>query len=132
MKFLLDTNVCIDAMRGDFGVREKLMSLSPDDCSVSAITLFELETGARKSRNHERELGKIRTLTNVLNLVSFDAAAAAEAANIRAVLESNGSPIGGFDTLLAGHAKALDFTFVTDNTKEFSRVPGLRIENWRT
>ena len=131
MKYLLDTNVCIDAMRGRVEVVGKLASLSPDDCAISTVSVFELEAGARKSRKPEQELRKVRRLVEALVVCSWDRDAAKEAARIRVSLESTGSKIGAYDTLLAGHAKALDMILVSDNVGEFSRVKGMGLENWR-
>lgn len=131
MKYLLDTNVCIDAMRGRDEVVQNLTSMSPDDCAISTVSLFELEAGALKSNKPENELRKLSLLSDTLILFPWDKNAAKEAARIRFDLESTGRTIGAYDTLLAGHAIALGIILVTDNLKEFSRVEGLVIENWR-
>ncbi|NOX99488.1 MAG: type II toxin-antitoxin system VapC family toxin [Verrucomicrobia bacterium] len=131
MKYLLDTNVCIDAMRGREEVVARLMSMSPDDCAISTVSMFELEAGARRSRDPESELGKVSFLCGTLNVLSWNEEAAKAAAEIRVDLETAGRKIGAYDTLLAGHALALGLVLVTDNVKEFSRVEGLVVENWR-
>jgi tRNA(fMet)-specific endonuclease VapC len=131
MRYLLDTNVCVDAMRGRREVVKKLLSLSPDDCGISTISVFELEAGARKSNHPEQELRKVRAMADTLVVYSWNYEAAQEAARIRAELETSGMKIGAYDTLISGHATALGLTLVTDNTGEFSRVARLNLENWR-
>lgn len=131
MKYFLDTNVCIDVMRGRDEVVGRLESMSPDDCAISTVSLFELEAGARKSNQPENELRKVSLLSDTLILFPWDKAAARASAKIRFDLESTGWVIGAYDTLLAGHAMALGLVLVTDNIKEFSRVDGLIMENWR-
>jgi len=131
MRYLLDTNVCIDVMRGRGDVVHALASLSPDDCAISTVSLFELEAGARKSLHPETELGKVGLFCAVIAALPWTEKAAKESARIRAGLESSGNKIGAYDTLIAGHALALGYTLATDNVNEFSRVAGLEVENWR-
>ena len=132
MKYLLDTNVCIEAMRGNPAVVQRLEAMSPDDCLLSSISLFELETGAYCSRRPKVELNKVRILSDTLLLKDFDRDASMKAAKVRADLEQLGKRIGAYDTLLAGHALALGVSLVTKNTREFNRVTGLELENWET
>jgi len=131
MRYLLDTDTCIDAMRGRVDVITRMKALSPADCGLSAISFFELEAGARKSRLPERELEKVRALRDTLVLVSWDRAAAAEAARIRVGLERAGRKIGAYDVLLAGQAMALETTLVSSNVSEVERMNGLVVETWR-
>ena len=131
MIYLLDTNVCVDVLRGRTDVTERLRQLSPDDCAVSSISVFELFSGARKSMDPSGEAAKVQRLAHTLVLRSFDVEAADRAASVRWELEQRGEKIGAYDTLLAGHALALGLIYVTDNTKEFARVPELTVENWR-
>lgn len=132
MRYLLDTNVCIDVMRGREEVIARLRSMSPDDCAVSTVSMFELEAGARKSRDPQVELQKVSLLCDTLNVLPWNESAAKAAARIRVDLEADGRKIGAYDTLLAGHALALGLVWVTDNVKEFTRVEGLLLENWRS
>ena len=131
MRYLLDTNTCIGAMRNDPMIVGRMSALSPGDCAISAITGYELYTGVEKCSDPARERAKVEVLLGTVNTLPFDAAAAREAARIRATLESQGLSIGPYDVLLAGHAIAADLVIVTDNTGEFRRAPGLTIENWR-
>jgi tRNA(fMet)-specific endonuclease VapC len=132
MKFLLDTNVCIDALRGRSEVVHHMATASPDECAISAISLFELECGARKSKSPKAELSKVYRLIDPMLVLAWDQDAAVSAAKIRADLERIGMKIGAYDTLLAGHAVSLGLTFVTSNLCEFERIENLSLENWRT
>jgi len=132
MRFLLDTNICIDLLRGRKDVVNRFSALSPDDCAISSITSFELMSGALKSRNPEAELRKVRLAVDTLLEMPFDHEAAQRSAEVRAKLESEGQKIGAYDTLLAGQALALGLAMATNHVGEFSRVPGLPVENWRS
>lgn len=131
MRYLLDTNTCIAAMRKHPRVIQRTAAVPRGDCGISTITSYELFTGIEKCVNPVKERAKVYLLTNTLFEMDFDSSAAEEAARIRAILESQGQPIGPYDTLLAGHALALSLILVTANVKEFSRVPGLIVENWQ-
>ena len=130
MNYLLDTNVCIEAIRGNATVIRNLKAHSPDDCFLSTISLFELESGALYSRRPKIELERIQILVDTLLLKTFDRTACSEAAAVRSHLERTGKRIGAYDTLLAGHALALGVPLVTNNIREFARVPNLVLENW--
>jgi tRNA(fMet)-specific endonuclease VapC len=131
MRFLLDTNTCIAAMRNHAGVLARLHALAPGDCAVSTITSYELFTGVAKCANPTQERAKVELLLNTISEVAFEANAAREAASIRADLESRGTTIGPYDLLLAGQALAAGLTLVTHNTPEFSRVARLALEDWQ-
>ena len=94
------------------------------------ITLFELESGAEKSSQKKQAQNALARFLTPLGILEMDRAAASEAARIRARLERKGTPIGPYDVLIAGLAKSRALTLVTNNTREFSRVRGLPIENW--
>ena len=123
MEYLLDTDTCIDLLRGLRSVVSKLEKLSPEDC--------ELFAGAAKARQPSNEIDKIERLVSVLEEISFDREAARQAGALRYRLDKAGTPLGPYDLLIAAHGLALDLTLVTANTVEFGRVAGLRIENWR-
>lgn len=131
MEYLLDTDTCVDLLRGLRSVIGKLEQLAPEDCAISTITTFELFAGAAKARQPRAEMDKIKRLVEVVEEVSFDAAAARQAGSLRHRLDKAGTPVGPYDLLIAAHALALDLTLVTANIGEFSRVPGLHIESWR-
>src|SRR5688572_28953983 len=119
MRYLLDTNACIQAMRGIRNVVDRLQACSPSDCAVSTITSFELFTGVRKCRNPDLERAKVQMLLGSVSHLEFDSNAAQEAATIRFDLESKGQRIGPYDLLLAGQAVAGKLTLVTNNVREF-------------
>lgn len=98
---------------------------------ISTITAYELFTGVAKCADPPRERAKVEGLLNTVCQLPFDAAAAGEAAWIRAALEATGQTIGPYDLLLAGHALSLRLVLVTNNTAEFARVVGLALENWQ-
>ncbi len=97
---------------------------------ISAVTLGELIYGAEKSEQPLRNLADVEGLAARLTVMSFDDKAAIQFGQLRAELAKNGKPIGPYDLMIAGHARALGLKLVTNNTREFKRVPGLRIENW--
>ena len=131
MLYLLDSCLCIDLLRNEPAVIRRASGVPPDECVVSAVTVFELLSGVRLCRNPEREEKKVAALLAMVHQAPFDVAAAGKAALVRGQLERTGTPLGPFDTLLAGHALALGATLVTANVTEFQRVTGLRWENWR-
>jgi len=101
------------------------------EIALSALTVAELEFGARNSSGYEREMEVVRRFLTPFSLLDFDAqVCAARYGEIRHSLESAGRGIGGIDTLIAAHAFAIGATLVTNNQAEFGRVPGLKIENW--
>jgi tRNA(fMet)-specific endonuclease VapC len=132
VKYLLDTNTCIAAMRHHPQVVQRLSVTPPGDCAISTITAYELFTGVEKCSDPGRERPKVERLLNITCQVPFDNSAALEAARVRAALEAVGQPIGSYDFLLAGHAKSLGLVLVTHNTAEFNRVAGLTVEDWHT
>ena len=130
MKFLLDTNVCIRAMRGDPQVNARLAQVVPDDCGVSMVSVFELFAGVERCRDPQREAAKVMEFLRPLHLLPFDWDSALKTGAIRWELEKIGRKIGPYDLQLAGQALALDVTLVSHNLKEFRRVGGLRVEDW--
>ena len=129
--YLLDTNTCIAVMRNHPVAAQRMRAVAPGDCAISTVAAYELYTGVEKCANPARERTKVELLLTMVWELPFDADAAREAAKVRALLESQGQPIGPYDVLLAGQALAQSLILVTDNTREFSRVPGLTLENWK-
>ena len=131
MKYLLDTNVCIRYINGRSPrLREIFDSKEISDLAVSAITKAEMYYGSRKSQTPERSRAKQDDfLQNIVSL-PFDDYAAEEYGKIRAGLVKQGTPISPQDMLIAATAVAKRLTVVTHNTRHFSRIPGLRIEDW--
>lgn len=132
MTWLLDTNACVDLLKGHPQVSARAEAVSPADCAVSSVTVFELAAGVRRCAQPERERKKIARLLSVVAVLPFDLKAAEEAARIRHDLEAGGQKIGPYDLLIAGQALSANRTLISNNTREFSRIPGLRLEDWRT
>jgi len=127
---MLDTNIVSNALRYPLGSAAQRMTLpgQPPVC-VSSIVAAELHFGARKVRS-ERLSEQVSGILRTIDVLPFEASAAAAYAELRTQLEGLGTPIGPLDMLIAAHALALDLPLVTDNVREFSRVPNLRVENW--
>ena len=131
MTYMLDTNICIYAIKNrPEQVLERIRENREAGLCISSITLSELEYGAAKSSNPDRNRAAILRLLLVLDVLPFHDRCALEYGRIRAGLEKAGTPIGPLDTLIAAHAKAAGLVLVTNNVKEFARVPGLTVENW--
>jgi tRNA(fMet)-specific endonuclease VapC len=131
MRYRLDANTCIAAMRNHPVVFQHLAGVVSLDCAISAITRYELSVGVEKSIDPVKERAKVDLLVRVFRRLRFGVEAAEHAARVRAYLEDQGTPIGPYDTLLAGHALSRSLIVVTANVKEFSRAPGLNVENWQ-
>ena len=111
---------------------QRMAVVPPGECAISTITAYELYTGVEKCTKPAQERAKVDLLLRTVHEIAFESTAAKEAARIRALLESQGQPIGPYDLLLAGQALAGSLILVTANTGEFSRVPGLTSEDWQT
>ncbi len=131
MNYLLDTNVCIAAMRGKDEVVRKLAACRPEDCAVSMVSVYELFAGVARCKDPVGEGRKVSQFLQPFHLLPFDWDSALKTAEIRYQLEQAGNIIGPYDLQLSGQALALDVTLVTHNTREFQRVNGLRIEDWQ-
>ena len=133
MNYLIDTCIISDFFKKHPVVIEKFKQLSPQQIHISSITVMEIEYGL--NLNAEREK-KIRPLWEQLrkhtSIISFSYACAVSAASIRSQLKNQGLLIGPFDILIAGSAMANNMIMITANLKEFKRVSGIKIENWRT
>jgi tRNA(fMet)-specific endonuclease VapC len=130
MKFLLDTDTCIYALKHNPAVLNRLLTHSREDIAVSVITEAELRTGAAKSTSVAKTLRLIENFLRPLALVEFNSNDAASYAQVRSRLERAGTPIGPLDTLIAAQAVARRLVLVSNNVREFGRVAGLRVENW--
>lgn len=131
MRYMLDTNICIYIVKHKpESVYRRLMKIRPEDVCISSITYSELSYGVEKSEQKDRNRLALTLMLSNIEILEFDTAAAEEYGNIRARLEKSGTPIGSLDMLIAAHAKASGCTLVTNNLKEFSRVEGLKAENW--
>ena len=132
MRFLLDTNICIYALKQNPIVLQRLLSQSRSDVAVSVITEAELRTGAAKSAQATRTLRLLENFLRPLTILEFTSVDAAAYANVRAKLERAGTPMGPLDTLIAAQAIARKVVLVSNNQREFGRIAGLRTENWTT
>jgi len=131
MNYLLDTNICIYIIKKKpIAVLERFQSLSLGEVGISSITLAELQYGVEKSANREKNLRALQQFLIPLEIVDFDYDASIIYGQIRSQLEQAGQPIGPLDMLIAAHSKSLNITLVTNNKREFMRVPGLKVENW--
>ena len=128
--YLLDTNTLIYFFKQQGQVATHLKNIAPSQISISSVVLFELEYGVLRSTRPDHQRKGIDAVLTVYGISSLDDKAAKSAAWIKYTLEAAGTPIGHFDLLIAGTALAHDMTLVTRNTREFERVPGLRVENW--
>ena len=131
MTYMLDTNICIYAIKNkpEQVLRRLKKNLKKGIC-ISAITLAELEHGVEKSSYPEKNRAALLQFLSILDILDFDDQAAAEYGRISAHLQRKGTPIGTMDMLIAGHARAEDMVLVTNNVREFERVPDIKIENW--
>lgn len=131
MIYMLDTNICIYAMKNK---PEKVLQRLKDELNrgvcISSITLAELEYGMKRSSDPMKNEQALLRFLAPLSILPFGSAAASEYGEIRAFLQRSGMPIGPLDMLIAGHARAENMVLVTNNVREFERVPDLEIENW--
>jgi len=130
MRFLLDTDTCIYALKRHSAVLNRLLAQSREDIAVSVISEAELRTGAAKSTSAAKTLRLIENFLRPLAVVEFSSIDAVSYAQVRWKLERAGTPIGPLDTLIAAQAVARKLVLVSNNEREFNRVAGLRVENW--
>ena len=131
MKWMLDTDTCIAIIkRKPESALKKLRGKSIGQVGISAITLSELTFGAEKSSQRQQAHEALSEFFIALEIAPFEGDAASTYGKVRAALEAKGKPIGPLDTLIGAHALALDLPLVTHNTREFSRIEGLRLEDW--
>ena len=129
-RFLLDTNIVSDLVRHPQGrAAAKIAELGEDAVATSIIVAAELRYGAAKIAS-ARLASQLEAVLGALEVIPFEAPADAAYGAARVALEAAGTPIGGNDLLIAAQALALDMTVVTDNDREFTRVDGLKVENW--
>ena len=130
LTYMLDTNICIYVMKNyPMDLQEKFNSLAEQLC-ISSITLGELQYGAEKSARRVDNLTAIEHFVARLDVLPFEAKAAAHYGQVRAELERAGLPCGPHDMQIGGHARSEGLIVVTNNMREFSRMPGIRVENW--
>lgn len=130
LKYLLDTNIVIYVIKRRPIAALAVFNRNHGRMAISAITLAELLHGAEKSNDPARNLAVVEDFCSRLEVLLYDMRAAAHYGGIRAVLEQQGTPIGVNDLHIAGHARSQGLVLVTNNLREFQRVPGLLLENW--
>jgi tRNA(fMet)-specific endonuclease VapC len=130
LSYMLDTNLCIRVLRDRPETLRQRFNREADGLCISTIVLTELLHGAAKSARPEQNRLEVERFASRLEVLPFDLEAAGHAAEIRAKLERQGQSIGGYDVLIAGHARSRGLIVVTGNLGEFNRVDGLRCEDW--
>jgi tRNA(fMet)-specific endonuclease VapC len=130
LKFMLDTNIVIYVIKRRPVELLDVFNRYTDQMCISSITLAELIHGVEKSSHPEKNMKRVEDFISRLEVLSYDNEAAMHYGDIRADLERKGTPIGVNDLHIAGHARSRGLMVVTNNTKEFSRVEGLRITDW--
>lgn len=132
MRYLLDTNVCIDYLNRSYAsVVGRIQRSSPEDLCLSSVVVAELRYGADKSARKAQNHARLDVLVAEIQCLDFDLSATRVYGRIRSSLEAEGASIGPYDMMIAAHALSLGLVLVTDNDREFRRVAGLKIENWR-
>lgn len=132
MKYLLDTCVISDFVKGNNRVIQKIKSEQPVDLAVSAVTVMELYYGLKLNSQRAIKISPIiKALLQTINIIAYDSQCAEETARIRAELKVLGTPIGPYDIMIAGTAIEHRMIMVTANIKEFKRINSLIIENWQ-
>ena len=131
MKYMLDTNICIYAVKKKFLSLQKNMTAHySEGICISSIVKAEIEYGISKSAFPEKNRLAFETFSKDFSVENFDESAAGEYGKIRARLEKLGTPIGGNDLFIAAHCRALNHILITHNLKEFERVENLKLEDW--
>ena len=130
LRYMLDTNICIFTIKNrPQQVREAFNRFHNQLC-ISSVSFMELIFGAEKSASPEKNLRVVESFAARLEVLSYDEPAASHTGHLRAELARSGTPIGPYDQLIAGHARSRGLIIVTNNRREFDRVPGLRVEDW--
>ncbi|WP_338558453.1 tRNA(fMet)-specific endonuclease VapC [Erwinia sp. E_sp_B04_7] len=130
LKYMLDTNICIFTVKNKPEAVRQKFNLHRQQMCISVITLMELIYGAEKSSAPERNLAVIESFTARLEVLDYDMHAATHTGQFRAEQARTGQPISPYDQMIAGHARSRGLIIVTNNMREFSRVSGLRAEDW--
>ena len=129
---LLDTNVVVHYLKGDPAIVARILKASRGELAIPAIVVYELEYGTLRSKLPPRRRRELEAGLEHIRHIPFDSAAAMAAASIRVALEKQGSTIGPLDMLIAGTAVSRGAALVTNNAAIFSRVPGLRVLDWKS
>ena len=130
MTYMLDTNTCIFLMKKMTNPLSAFAARRDKGMAISALTLAELEFGVYNSAAIQKNRETLFTFLTLVTILHFDTSAALEYGDICATLRKDGTPIGTIDMLIAAHARSAELVLVTNNTREFSRVTGLKLEDW--
>ena len=130
LKFMLDSNTCVFTIKNKPDQVRQAFGRHQGQLCISSVSLMELIYGAEKSALPEQNLAVVEGFTARLDVLDYNALAAEHTGQLRAELAKTGTPIGPYDQMIAGHARSRGLIGVTNNVREFQRVPGLRIEDW--
>jgi len=131
IRYMLDTDVCIAIIKNrSEAMRNRLTRLSPEEVGISGVVAAELWFGVAHSQKQKQNEAALKDFLDYATLLDWPCGASPLYRKIRAGLQKRGTPIGAMDLLIASHALFLDAMLVTNNTREFERVPDLRIETW--
>jgi tRNA(fMet)-specific endonuclease VapC len=130
LKYMLDTDICIYTIKHKPSEVREAFNLHHAQLCISTVTLMELIYGAEKSASPQQNLRVVEGFAARLDVLDYDQAAATHSGQLRAELTKIGKAIGPFDYMIGGHARSRGLILVSNNTSEFGRVPGLRLENW--
>lgn len=130
LRYMLDTNICIATIRQKPDVVRAAFNRHHAQMCISSVTAMELFYGVELSAQAQRNLAEVEGFVARIEVLDYDMPAAAHTAQIRAELKKAGAQIGPYDQMIAGHARSRGLVVVTNDTAEFRRVPGLRIEDW--
>ena len=132
MKYLLDTNVCIQILKGDSDrIKSKIATIPNEKISIPSVVRYELFYGAYKSNNQEKTLSRIIEFLDTFDTAEFNDDVAQVCGKIRASLEKKGKPIGPYDLMIAATAMKNDFVLISNNTREFHRIENIKLEDWQ-
>ena len=131
MKYMLDTNICIYLIKQQpRQMIDKFQGIAPGEITISTVTVAEMMYGVGKSQHKEKNKAALESFLAPLEIVDFNFRAAQHYGVVRAYLEKKGKPIGAYDLMIAAHALSLGLVLVTNNKREFQRIPDLIVENW--
>jgi len=131
MKYMLDKNICIYLIKQQpRQMIDKFQGIGPGEITISTVTVAEMMYGVGKSQHKEKNKAALESFLAPLEIVDFNFRAAQHYGVVRAYLEKKGKPIGAYDLMIAAHALSLGLVLVTNNEREFQRIPDLIVENW--
>ena len=131
MRYVLDTNICIYLIkRQPKEVIDKFQGIVPGEIAISSVTVAEMMYGVAKSQHKDKNKSALESFLAPLEIVDFDFKAAQQYGIMRVNLEKMGTPIGAYDLMIAAHALSLDLVLITNNEREFQRIPDIIVENW--